>query len=78
VPVIPALMALTGVLEGRAAKGLVALSFMGFLVSAPTLVSYYERYYEEAYGHQVSERDQRWSPAQAPALRNVGRSMAGN
>ena len=72
VPVIPALMALTGVLEGKAVKALLLLAFLGFLVSAPTFVAYYDRYYEEEYGQQISERDQRWSPSQAPAVRMWG------
>jgi hypothetical protein len=67
-PVLPGLMALTGLLEGKAAKGLLALAFAGFLVNAPAMVSFYERYYAEANEQGISESTLLWSPSHAPLL----------
>jgi hypothetical protein len=71
-PVLPGLMALTGLLEGKAAKGLLVLAFTGFLVNAPAMVSYYERYYAEANEQDVSENDLLWSVSRAPLLHAWG------
>jgi len=71
-PVLPGLMALTGLLEGKAAKGLLTLSFLGFLINAPTLVSYYERYYAEANEQGISDSELYWSPSRAPLLHAWG------
>jgi hypothetical protein len=71
-PVLPGLMALTGLLEGKAAKGLLVLAFTGFLVNAPAMVSYYERYYAEANEQGVSENDLLWSVSRAPLLHAWG------
>jgi uncharacterized membrane protein len=65
-------MALTGLLEGKAAKGLLILAFAGFLVNAPAMVSYYERYYAEAKEQGVSENDLLWSVSRAPLLHAWG------
>jgi len=71
-PVLPGLMAMTSLLEGKAAKGLVYLSFLGFLINAPTLVSFYERYYAEANEKGISDNELYWSPARAPLLHAWG------
>lgn len=67
-PVLPGLMALTGLLEGRSKKALPILALFGFLVNAPTLFSYYERYYAEANEQNVSQSALLWSPFRAPLL----------
>ena len=67
-PALPGLLALTGLLDGKAARTLVYLSFLGFLVNAPTLVSFYERYYAEANEQGISDAELYWSPAQAPLV----------
>lgn len=67
-PTLPGLMALMSLLEGRAAKALLYLSFLGFLVNAPTLVSFYERYYAEANEQGITDSQLYWSPARAPFL----------
>jgi hypothetical protein len=67
-PALPGLLALTGLLDGKAARALVCLSFLGFLVNAPTLVSFYERYYAEANEQGISDAELYWSPARAPLL----------
>jgi hypothetical protein len=71
-PTLPGLMALMGLLEGRAAKALLYLSFLGFLVNAPTLISFYERYYAEANEQGITESQLYWSPARAPFLHAWG------
>jgi hypothetical protein len=71
-PALPGLMALTGLLEGKAAKALLYLSFLGFLVNAPTLVSFYERYYAEANEQGISDSELYWSPVHAPLLHAWG------
>jgi hypothetical protein len=71
-PALPGLMALTGLLEGKAAKGLLVLGLAGFLVNAPAMISYYERYYAEANEQGVSESDLLWSPSRAPLLHAWG------
>jgi hypothetical protein len=71
-PALPGLMALTGLLEGKAAKALLYLSFLGFIVNAPTLVSFYERYYAEANERGISDSQLCWSPARAPLLHGWG------
>jgi hypothetical protein len=71
-PVLPGLMALTGLLEGKAVKGLLVLAFAGFLVNAPAMLSFYERYYAEANEQGVSESTLLWSPSHAPLLHAWG------
>jgi hypothetical protein len=71
-PVLPGVMALTSLLEKKAAKGLLALSFLGFLINAPTLVSYYERYYAEANEQGISDSQLYWSPSRAPLFHAWG------
>jgi hypothetical protein len=48
------------------------LAFAGFLVNAPAMVSYYERYYAEAKEQGVSENDLLWSVSRAPLLHAWG------
>jgi hypothetical protein len=71
-PAMPGLMALTGLLETKGAKWLLVLGLAGFFVNAPTLVSFYERYYAEAMEQGVPESQLFWSPARAPALHAWG------
>lgn len=71
-PALPGLLALTSLLDGKAAKALLYLSFLGFLVNAPTLVSFYERYYAEANELGISESELLWSPSRAPLLHGWG------
>jgi hypothetical protein len=71
-PALPGLMALGSLLEGKSRKALIALTALGFLINAPTLVSYYERLYqEELIAHQMPE-DTLWSLTQAPFVRIWG------
>ena len=50
-------------LEGLAAKGLLYLSLFGFLIDAPTLISYYERYYAESSERGISDSELYWFPS---------------
>ena len=47
VPILPLLLALTALLDYRARRWLIGLSLLGFVINAPTLVSFYQRYYWE-------------------------------
>ncbi len=67
-PALPAVMALTALIEAKPARLLVALGFVGFLLNAPTLISYYERYYAEAAEQGSPHTTLLWSPARAPLL----------
>jgi hypothetical protein len=71
-PALPGLLAFTSLLRGKSAKALLCLSFLGFLINAPTLVSFYERYYAEANEQGISERELVWSPSRAPLLHAWG------
>lgn len=71
-PTLPAIMALTGLLEGKAAKILLVLGLAGFLLNAPTLASYYERYYAEEGERGIPHGAMLWSPAHAPLLHAWG------
>ena len=67
-PVLPGLMAATALLKEKLIRGLQALAVVGFLINAPTLVSYYERYYAEANEQHLSQNVLLWSPSHAPLL----------
>lgn len=67
-PGLPALAALLGLLKGKWVRVLALCAATGFVVNAPTLVSFYERYYAEANQQGISEHAQLWSPQDAPLL----------
>lgn len=67
-PILPGLVALTGVLSAGWRKVLVLFALLGFLLTAPNLVSYYGRYYEEAREQGVSNADLMWRPSRSPLL----------
>jgi hypothetical protein len=71
-PVLPVIMALTGLLEAKAARALLVLGFAGFLLNAPTLVSYYERYFAEANEQGIPYTALAWAPSRAPLLHAWG------
>ncbi len=69
VPGVPGLCALTGLLEGNLKKGLVVLTLLGFLVNAPTLFCFFERYYAELGEQGIYADDSiAWSVRYAPFL----------
>jgi hypothetical protein len=73
VPVLPILMALCGLLEGKSRRALVILTVLGFLINAPTLISYYQRIYQENRLVGVEPVDGNlWSLEQAPFVRIWG------
>jgi hypothetical protein len=61
-PILPGLVALTGVLCDQWRKMLAALAVVGFLLTAPNLISFYSRYYAEANERGISEYDLLWRP----------------
>jgi hypothetical protein len=67
-PAIPGLTALLGVLYNEWRRTLIALTVLGFLINAPTLFAFYERYYAEENEQGVSEHDTLWSFSRAPFL----------
>ena len=67
-PAIPGLAALLGLLEEHWRRALISLTLIGFLINAPTLVTYYERYYAEMNEQQISEHETLWSFSRAPFL----------
>jgi hypothetical protein len=67
-PAIPGLAALLGVLYNEWRRTLIALTVLGFVINAPTLFAFYERYYAEENEQGVSERDTLWSFSRAPFL----------
>jgi hypothetical protein len=71
-PAVPGLMALTALLERRRRWLLVALTVAGFVVNAPTLISFYERYYQEAEAAHISTAARIWNFRYAPMFRIWG------
>jgi hypothetical protein len=71
-PAVPGLMALAALMERRRRWLLVALTIAGFIVNAPTLICFYERYYQEAAAAHISDAARVWNPRYAPALRIWG------
>lgn len=74
VPALPGLLALTGLVGKQWRKWLLALTLVGFIVNAPTLVSFYQRYYAEAVdGGYLKQALSLWgSPADAPLVQVWG------
>jgi hypothetical protein len=69
VPAVPGLCALTGLLEGNLKKGLIVLTILGFVVNAPTMFCFYERYYAELLEQRIPTDDSlAWSFRHAPSL----------
>ncbi len=71
-PALPGLMALAGVTTKVWKKWLLVLIIIGFIINAPTLVSFYERYYSEASEQGISEAALLWSPTHAPLVHMWG------
>jgi hypothetical protein len=68
-PILPGLVALTGGLRGGWRKLLAVSALLGFLTTAPNLVSFcYPRYFSEATEHGVTEPELLWSPPQSLLL----------
>jgi hypothetical protein len=67
-PILPGLVALTGLLSNGWRKVLVVCAVLGFLINAPNLVSFYARYFSEAKEQGISEADLLWSPNRSPLV----------
>jgi len=69
VPTLPALCALTGLLQGNLRKALLVLALLGFLINVPTTFCFYERYYAELNEQGIpTEASLAWSFQYAPSL----------
>ena len=69
VPVIPCLCSLTGLLRERGRKTLMVVSLAGFLINAPTLFGFYERYFAELNEQNILPGNETaWSLPLAPFL----------
>lgn len=77
VPVLPVLLIPVAYLPRGWRKGVMVLTALGFLVNAPTLVSFFERYYSELrdQGVDVADHAVVWSPSYAPALHAWGAAV---
>jgi hypothetical protein len=77
VPTLPALLALTALVEKHQRKWLVALTIIGFLINSPTLISFYQRYYAEAQDKGCLQCAMAlWgSPLDAPIVRIWGATV---
>jgi hypothetical protein len=71
-PGVPGLIAFTALLERRRQWLLIVLTIAGFIVNAPTLISFYERYYQEATAAKVSTEARIWNPRYAAAFQIWG------
>lgn len=83
-PVLPGLLAFTGLVGKRWRRGLIVLTVIGFIINAPTLISFYEGYYIEVNAPNLSSVHQYdyvesdpegmfaqkllWSPSHAPLV----------
>jgi hypothetical protein len=67
-PVLPGLVALTGVLSDGWRKLLILSAVLGFLLTAPNLVSFYTRYYSEVNEGGISGADLMWHPSRSILL----------
>ncbi|PSO98660.1 MAG: hypothetical protein BRC51_14600 [Cyanobacteria bacterium SW_12_48_29] len=65
-PALPGLFALTALLKKHWRNVLIALTVIGFIVNAPTMVSFYQRYYVEMNEQKISREASLWSLEHAP------------
>jgi hypothetical protein len=69
-PTLPGLVAATGLLELKWRKVVVVLTIVGFAINAPNLLTFFERYYQEALlrGQAAAESRSPWSLNGAPLV----------
>ncbi len=67
-PAIPLLVTFSALSGARWTRVLVLLAALGFLVNAPTLVSFYERYYVEAVEQALPPSAVYWTVANSPLM----------
>lgn len=65
VPALPGLVALSSLAPRRL---FIAAGVLGFLISSPTLVTFYERYYAEVTERGIPYQSLEWSPAATPLI----------
>jgi hypothetical protein len=67
-PALPGLVALTSLTVRKSGKALLALGLCGFLLSAPMLVSFVERYLAEANEQGTPVSELLWAPSRSPLV----------
>jgi 4-amino-4-deoxy-L-arabinose transferase-like glycosyltransferase len=67
-PALPGLIALTALLPAAGKKATLALALVTFILTAPTMFSFYKRYLAEAYERNVPSSELTWSPAASPLV----------
>jgi hypothetical protein len=67
-PAIPGLVALAALVQSKWRKALIGLALLGFLINAPTLISFFERYDAEVMEQGVSGSNETWSFSKAQFL----------
>jgi len=67
-PILPAIVALTGTLKWGGRRLLIAAAVVGFLVNAPTLFSSFKRYISEAGEQGITLSSLMWEPTRSPLL----------
>jgi hypothetical protein len=65
---LPGLLALTGLLPDRRLRIMPVLILLGFVVSAPNLVCFFERYQTEDIANNVSSAQEMWSPSKSALI----------
>jgi hypothetical protein len=67
-PVLPGLVALTGMLKWGGRNLLITAAVVGFLINAPTLFSSYKRYISEAGEQGLTLSNLMWEPSRSPLI----------
>jgi hypothetical protein len=67
-PILPGLLALTGLLPARRLKFLAILTLIGFVLNAPNLVCFFERQIVEDNLNGIPPSEEMWSPAKSPLV----------
>jgi hypothetical protein len=69
VPAIPGLCAVLGLVDGKGRRAIAILTLLGFLINAPTLFSFYERYFAELKENGIAVGPSTaWSLSRAPMV----------
>ena len=77
-PILPGLLALTGVLSNAWRKVLVLSAILGFVLTVPNLVSFYTRYFAEANEQGITNEEIMWSPGRSPVIAPVAGGVSPN
>ena len=67
-PALPGLVALSALLPPAARKAMLAIALVTFILTVPTMFSFYERYFAEVNERGVPFSELVWSPSSSPLL----------